>query len=146
MRDPKNALLSFIGGLAMLVVGLYMFTSRVTVTSNIIGVISIGNRTINSGVVIIPFIICIVWMFASGGSLPSKICTGLSILLIIVEVIMNTRLSLVRISLFEWILMFVLIFGGLGLVLREMFGGNSGNGSGSGDNSGSNDEKKNNSY
>ncbi|MCH5254277.1 MAG: hypothetical protein J1F41_05080 [Lachnospiraceae bacterium] len=120
MKKAKNELLQFLGGLAMLAVGLFILSQKVMVTSTFFGGISMlfGGFHVNNGIVIIPFIIGIVWMFASEGSFVSKVFTGLSVLLIIVAIILTTNLRLVRVTLFEWVLILVLIFGGAGLVAR----------------------------
>lgn len=71
----------------------------------------------------VPFIIGVVWMFASEGSFASKAFTVAGVLIIIAAVIMTTNISLVHITLFEWILILVLIFGGAGLLARIFFAG-----------------------
>lgn len=125
MKNAKNELLSFVGGAAMLAVGLFILSQKVFVSSTFfgMGMVSIGGFNINSGLVIIPFIIGIVWMFVTS-SFASKVFTVLSVIWIIVSIIMSTRLHLATISLFEWILILVLIFGGAGLVARVLFASN----------------------
>lgn len=118
MRKPGNELLQFLGGLAMLVVGLYILAQKVMVTSSFFGGMSLGGLHINNGMVMIPLIIGIVWMFASGGSFASKIFTALGVLLIIASIILSTNITLVRVTLYEWILILVLIFGGVGILAR----------------------------
>lgn len=119
MKKAKNELLQFLGGLAMLAVGLFILSQKVMVTSTFFGIgMLFGGFHISNGIVIIPFIIGIVWMFASDGSFVSKVFTGFSVLLIIVAIILTTNLRLVRITMFEWILILVLIFGGAGMVAK----------------------------
>ena len=125
MKKERNELLEFLGGLAMLVVGLYLFTNKASVqTSFFAGNLSLFGLNVNSGLVIIPFIIGVVWLFAKPGSFGAKLVTGLGFLLIIVSVIASTTIRLQRLTLFEWILYLVLIFGGVGLLARTLFGGN----------------------
>ena len=125
MKKERNELLEFLGGLAMLVVGLYLFTNKATVhTSFFSGSLRLFGQNLNSGIVIIPLIIGIVWLFVKPSSIGAKIVTGLGALIIIVSVIASTTIMLSRISLFEWILYLVLIFGGVGLLIRALFGGN----------------------
>lgn len=108
----------------MLVVGLYLFTSKATVqTSFFSGSLRLGGLNINSGLVIIPFIIGIVWLFVKPSSFGAKLVTGAGILIIIVSVIASTTIRLPKITLYEWILYLVLIFGGAGLLARALFGG-----------------------
>lgn len=125
MKKERNELLEFLGGLAMLVVGLYLFTNKASVqTSFFAGNLSLFGLNVNSGLVIIPFIIGVVWLFVKSGSFGAKLVTGLGFLLIIVSVIASTTIRLQRLTLFEWILYMVLIFGGVGLLARALFGGN----------------------
>ena len=60
-------------------------------------------------------------MFASGGSFASKVLSGVGVLFIIVSIILSTNISFVHITLFEWILILVLIFGGAGLLAKILF-------------------------
>ena len=119
MKNAKNELLQFLGGLVMLVVGLFIFSQKVMVSSSFFGGgIWFGHFRMTNGMIMVPFIIGIVWMFASDGSFVSKVFTGLSVLLIIVAIILTTNLSIVRLTLYEWILILVLIFGGAGLIAK----------------------------
>lgn len=119
MKKPGNELLQFLAGLAMLVVGLYIFSQKVMVSSSFFGGgMWLGGFRMSGGIIMIPFIIGIIWMFASGGSFASKVFSGLGVLLIIVSIILSTNISLVYISLFEWIVILVLIFGGAGILAR----------------------------
>ena len=62
----KNELLQFVAGLVMLIVGLYIFSQKVMVHSGFFGSgISIGGFHVNSGLILIPMIAGIVWMFVS---------------------------------------------------------------------------------
>lgn len=122
MKNRGNGLFQFVGGLAMLVVGLFILSQKVIVSSGFFGAgIQFGNFNMNSGLVMIPFIIGIVWLFASGGSFWSKVFTAFSVLLIIAAIILSTRIYLVHLTLYEWILILVLIFGGAGLSARVLF-------------------------
>lgn len=122
MKKAKNELLQFLGGLVMLIVGLYILSRKVMVYSAFFGYgMMFGNFSMSSGMIMIPFIIGIVWMFASGGSFVSKVFTGLGVLLIIVSLILSTNISLVRMSLYDWVLILILIFGGAGLLAKILF-------------------------
>jgi hypothetical protein len=117
MKKPKNELMTFVAGLVMLVVGLFIFSQKVIVYSSFFGGFSLWGARFSSGMVIIPLIIGIVWMFATD-SFISKVFSALAGLLIVVAVIMSTSIHLSAMSLFEWILILVLIFGGLGMIGR----------------------------
>lgn len=122
MKKAKNELLQFLAGLAMLVSGLFIFSQKVTVSSGFFGYgLRIGGLYMTNGLVMIPFIIGVVWMFASEGSFASKVFTVAGVLLIILAIIMTTNIRLVSITLYEWVLILVLIFGGAGLLARIFF-------------------------
>ncbi|SHO44695.1 hypothetical protein [Anaerocolumna xylanovorans] len=119
---PRNELVEFIVGLAMLVVGLYLFTQRVSVSSNFFSSgVYYGSVSIPTGAVFIPFIVGIIMVFAKPESFVSKLVAGLGVLIILVSIIMSVHMRLETISLYEWILYLVSIFGGLGLLGRVLF-------------------------
>lgn len=118
MKKPGNELLQFVGGLAMLVVGLYIFSQKVMVSSSFLGSMRLGGLHMNNGMILIPLIIGIIWMFATGGSFVSKVFTGMSVLLIIAAIVISTHISLASITLYEWVLILVLIFGGAGMLAK----------------------------
>ncbi len=122
MKNEKNELLEFLGGVAMLAVGLYWFSTNVTVTNTFFSSgLRIGSANLHSGVVIVPFIIAIILIFMKPESFGRKLFLGISILLIIASVIMSTSFRLARMTLFEWAGTLVLIFGGLALVCKILF-------------------------
>lgn len=124
MNRAKNELLQFLGGLLMLVAGLFIFSQKVMVSSTFFGLrMMLGGMSMSNGMIIIPLIIGIVWMFASGGSFASKIFTSLGVLIIVVSIILTTNISLVRMTLYEWVLILILIFGGAGMLARILFTG-----------------------
>lgn len=71
-----------------------------------------------------PLIIGIVWMFVSGANFASKVFTVLAVIIIIASVVMTTNIHLSAMTLYDWILILVLIFGGAGLVGKVLFAGN----------------------
>lgn len=118
----RNELAEFIIGLAMLVIGLYLFTGRVSVSSNFFSSgIYYGSVHIPTGAVFIPFIIGIIMVFVKPESLLSKLVAGLGFLIILASIIMSVNIRLQTISLYEWLLYIIAIFGGLGLVCRVLF-------------------------
>lgn len=126
MKNPGNELLQFLGGLAMLIVGLYILAQKVMVSSSFLGGMRLGGMSMNNGMIIIPLIIGIIWMFASGGSFISKVFTGMSVLLIVAAIVISTNISLVHMSLYEWVIILVLIFGGVGILAKILLASRSG--------------------
>ena len=118
----KNSLIRFLAGLALMVVGLFLLFNRVHVGSGFgWGVMDFGFFSVPSGLVFVPFIIGVVWMFGSNGSLPSKIFTAFTVLIILAAIIMNTSFWVDRMTMFDWLLMLVMIFGGGGIVASVLF-------------------------
>lgn len=121
MKEAKNELMQFVAGIIMLVVGLYIFSQKVIVFS---GFFSFGVGRFSSGLIVVPLIIGIVWMFVSGANFASKVFTVLAAIIIIASVVMTTNIHLSAMTLYDWILILVLIFGGAGLVGKVLFAGN----------------------
>lgn len=124
MKKARNELLQFLAGLAMLIAGLFIFSQKVMVSSGFFGYgLRLGGVQMGNGLIMVPFIIGVIWMFASEGSFASKLFTAAGVLIVVVTVIMTTHISLVRITLYEWVVILVLIFGGAGLLARILFAG-----------------------
>ena len=65
MKEAKNELMQFVGGVIMLVVGLYILSQKVMVSSSY-GFFSMWGGRFSSGLIMVPLIIGVVWMFATG--------------------------------------------------------------------------------
>ena len=104
----------------MMVVGLFFLSQKVTVTNLFWGS---GFRMmgvhINSGLVIVPLIFSLIWLFIRPNK-GSKIAIVLSVILIIASLIQSTRFYLQYVSLFDWVLMLVLIFGGMAFIAKGL--------------------------
>ena len=124
MKKAKNELLQFLAGLAMLIAGLFILSQKVMVTSGFFGSgLSLGGFHLSNGLIMVPFIIGVVWMFASEGSFASKMFTAASVLIVVAAIILSTNISLVSVTLYDWVVILVLIFGGAGLLARILFAG-----------------------
>ena len=124
MKKAKNELLQFLAGLAMLIGGLFIFLQKVMVSSMFFGYgFRLGGIHMGNGLIMVPFIIGVVWMFVTEGSVASKLFTAARIFLVILAVIITTDIRLMHVTLYEWALILVLIFGGAGLVARILFAG-----------------------
>lgn len=122
MKKPKHELMTFVAGIVMLVAGLFILSQKVIVSSSFFssfGGLSIWGARVSSGMVVIPLIIGIVWMFMTD-SFASKVFSALAGLLIVIAVILSTNIHLTSMTLFDWLLILVLIFGGLGFVGRVL--------------------------
>ncbi len=120
MERKNNDLVQFLIGLAMLVAGGYAFLARISVHSNIGGRMMLGNIGVAGGLIVVPFIVGIMMLFAMPKKFISKLVTGLGLLLIVVYVIMNINFSFRGANAYEYLLMLVGMFGGLALVLKVL--------------------------
>lgn len=122
-NKPGRDLQLLLLGLAMLAGGLYLLFSSVSVNSfgfagstNFWGIL--GGSGVPTGTIIIPFIIGVVLMIAIPKNIVPKIVTGLGLLIIVLGIISSVRITLHNMSLFNFIMIVVLIFGGAALCLR----------------------------
>lgn len=118
----KNPLLQLIVGLAMLCGGGYWFLSSIRVTTGFYGFFLWG-MSVSGGLVVVPFICGIVWLFLNSKSIGAKLLTGIGLLLIVASVIASTNFIFTNTTLFVYLVMLVLMFGGAALVIQVMVGG-----------------------
>lgn len=119
-RIQNNELKEFAIGVLVFAVGLFMLSMKVRVNSGWYG-FYFGSFYMPSGVVIMPLIIGVIWYFANPKSNLSKVIMGLGVIFIIVSIIMSVRLTFTTSTLFEYILIVLLIAAGLGLILKTVF-------------------------
>lgn len=116
----RNPLLQFIIGLIMLTVGAYWFMASVTVRTGFFG-LNIGGMNISGGLIVVPFIVGIIWLFLNFDSIGAKILIALGLLLILASIIMNTHFDFRQRNLYEYLIMLLFIFGGGALTLQVLF-------------------------
>ena len=106
----------FLLGLGMAVAGAYLLTQRVTVTS--------GYWTLwgyNAfGLSLLPLLFGIGLLFFNGKSIAGWLLTFAGVVIILVGIIANLGVYFQPTSLFNTIVMFVLLAGGIGLVARSL--------------------------
>ena len=123
MSKGKCKMIELLGGLAMLAVGLYWFSTIVKVTNGFMTYgLRFGGFSVNSGAVIIPFVVALILLLFKPKSFGRRVFFGITVLLIIASVILSTKFYIARLSLFEWICILVLIFGGAALALKSTLG------------------------
>jgi hypothetical protein len=106
----------FFAGLAMAVGGGYLLTQRVTVTS---GFWSLwGGHTF--GLSLLPLLAGAGLLFFDGKSRAGWLLTGLGSLIILLGILMNLRIYFEPTTLFDTLVMLVLLAGGLGLMARAL--------------------------
>lgn len=119
-----NDVIGFFVGLLMTCVGGYLFMENVDVyAANIFSFSMFGRRM--DGLIFVPLIASIIFLFYKYNFV-SKLCCVLSMALIVINVIMNLRIHWSGASLFSTLVIFILLFGGIGLLLKTLFANPSG--------------------
>lgn len=120
MSRKNDFYLFFWSGLIMMVVGLFFLSQKVTVTNSFWGGgMHLMGMYINSGIVMVPFIFSLIWLFIKT-NMASKVALVLSVILILASLIQSTRFYIQYLSLFDWVVMLVLIFGGMAFIAKSM--------------------------
>ena len=119
MKKSRSPLAQFVIGMVMLAAGLYWFMSNVTV-STYFG-LRIGGFRFGAGLVVVPFIAGIIWLFLNVDSVGAKLLTVLGIVIILASIISNIHFVFRSTSLYVYLIMLVLIFGGAALVGQVLF-------------------------
>jgi hypothetical protein len=106
----------FFLGLLMAVGGAYLLTSQVSVSSGFWG--WFGPQTF--GLTLLPLVIGIGLLFFDGRNRAGWLLTAAGAAIIFLGILMNLRIYFEPTSLFNTLLMLVLLAGGLGLVARSL--------------------------
>lgn len=114
----------FFLGFAMACAGAWLLTNQVTVSSEFFGsgfLVPIINFRMNSfGLSLVPFIMGIGFLFYNGKSIAGWLLMIAGLVIILAGILMSLHIYFQPTSLFNTLLMLVLLFGGLGLVFRSL--------------------------
>jgi hypothetical protein len=119
LRNPggtPGGLGEFLIGLAMAVAGGYMLTSRVSVTTGFWHFWGFNAF----GLTLVPFIFGVLLLFFNGRSVAGWLLLFVGVVLMLAGIILNLQIYFQHTSLFELIVILVLLFGGLGLLARGL--------------------------
>ncbi|HVR38487.1 MAG TPA: hypothetical protein VMU84_05275 [Thermoanaerobaculia bacterium] len=107
---------TFLLGLVMTVAGGYLLTNQVTVTS---GYWHFWGRS-SFGLTLLPLVIGIAFLFFDGKSIVGWVLTVAGAVIIFAGILANLDVYFQPTSLFNTIVMLVLLLGGIGLVARSL--------------------------
>jgi hypothetical protein len=110
---------TFLLGLVMLIAGGYLLFDHVQVGGGFWQWQGLGGRSTSFGITLLPLLLGIGILFVNGRSFAGRFLTGAGLLVIIVGIIANLDIHFARTSLFNTLVMFVLIVGGIGLIVRS---------------------------
>ncbi len=114
----SGGIYTFLFGLGMTIAGGFLFVNHIQVGHSYRFGYFFGRNT--HGLILLPLIVGIGFMFFNGKSIIGWGLTGGGALIIFLSVITSLRLSFPRTSLYSLLVMLVLLVGGLGLVLRSL--------------------------
>ncbi len=119
----------YLAGLLMMVVGTYLFLSKIMVTTGAFSrgfgmgshLYSLGGGYgVTGGMILIPFIIGVVMIFWNSKNILGWLLTGASVVALIAGIIINIRMTLVPMSAFDIMTLLVLIAGGAGMFFSSL--------------------------
>jgi hypothetical protein len=114
----------FLLGFALACAGAWLLTNQVVVSGDYFTsgfILPVVNSRMNSfGLSLVPFIIGIGFLFFDGKSLVGWLLTIAGLLIILAGILMSLHIYFRPTSLFNTLLMLVLLFGGLGLIFRSL--------------------------
>jgi hypothetical protein len=114
----------FLLGFAMACAGGWLLTNQVVVTSGFFAsgfMVPVINYHMNSfGLSLVPFIVGISFLFFNGKSVTGWLLTIAGLVIIMAGILFSLHIYFQPTTLFNTLLMLVLLFGGLGLVFRSL--------------------------
>ncbi len=110
----------FLLGLVMLIAGGYLLFDHVQVGGGFWHWGGLGGRGTSFGITLIPLLLGIGILFVNGRSFAGRFLTGAGALVILVGIIANLDIRFHQTSLFNTLVMLVLIVGGIGLIVRSV--------------------------
>lgn len=111
---------TFLLGLVMLIAGGYLLFDHVQVGGGFWHFGGLGGRGTSFGITLIPLLLGIGILFVNGSSFAGRFLVGAGALVIFIGIIANLDIDFRRTSLFNTMVMLVLIVGGLGLIVRSV--------------------------
>jgi hypothetical protein len=111
---------TFLLGLIMAIVGGYLLLQEVTVHGGYWNWGFAGGYGRSFGITLIPLLFGIGLLFVNGSSFAGRVLTGGGALVIVAGIIMNLDIQFQQTSLFNTLLVLVLLVGGIGLIIRAV--------------------------
>lgn len=122
LKIKENKTTEFIAGLLMFIGGVYLLMKHVYVSSSFFTHgLKVGGIYVRSGICVLPFVAAAICLFLSPEKLWPKVFAGLSFVFIVLVATLSVNVRVSRVSLMNWIIILVLIFGGIVLILRAVY-------------------------
>lgn len=112
--------IEFYMGILLIIAGLFFLLSKAVVSSGFYGW-TIGGMNVSTGIVVIPLMIGVIWLVNNPKSIIARLITIVGSLFIVGSIIINIRITFTTTSMFDYVVMMLLIAGGVGLILKACF-------------------------
>ena len=122
MDNKKKAsdFIEFYMGVLLVVAGVFFLLSKAVVRSGFYNW-SLGGMSVSTGLIVIPLMFGIIWLVNNPKSILARLITIAGSIFIVGSIIMNIRITFTTTSLFDYLIMMILIAGGIGLILKATF-------------------------
>lgn len=110
--------IEFYTGLILIAAGIFFLLSKAVVHSNYYGW-SIGGLNLSTGLVVIPVMIGIIWLFNNPKSILARIITFAGAVFIVASIILTIRISFTLTTMFDYVIMMLLLAAGIGLFIKS---------------------------
>jgi len=111
---------TFLLGFTMAIVGGYLLLQEVTVHGGYWNFGFVGGYGRSFGITLLPLLFGIGILFVNGSSFAGRVLTGGGALIILAGIILNLDIHFQQTSLFNTLVMLVLLVGGIGLIIRAV--------------------------
>ena len=119
-KKKPSDYIEFYIGILLIASGLFFLLSKAVVHSGFYG-FSVGGLNVSTGLVVIPLMFGIIWLVNNPKSFWARLITIIGSVFIVASIIMNIRITFTTSSFFDYLIMMLLIAGGIGLLLKAIF-------------------------
>lgn len=118
MEKKSSDYIEFYIGIISIAAGLFFLLSKAVVRSSFY-TWTVGGLSVSSGIVIIPLMIGVIWLVHNPKSFFGKLITLCGSIFIVASIILNIRITFITTTMFDYIIMMLLIAAGAGLILKS---------------------------
>ena len=115
-RKPTDTIEFYIG-IVLIFAGIFFLLSKAVVRSSWL-TFTVGGVNVSTGLIVIPLMFGVAWLFYNPKSFVAKLITVFGAIAIIGAIILSLRITFTTTSLFDYLIMILLIASGTGMLLR----------------------------
>lgn len=119
-RKKASDFIEFYMGILLIISGLFFLLSKAVVHSGFYD-FNIAGLNVSTGLVVIPLMFGIIWLVNNPKSIMARLLTIAGAIFIVGSIIVNIRITFTTTSMFDYLIMMLLIAIGIGLVLKASF-------------------------